>query len=102
VKHKIEFRPGAVADIDNIYSWIAKDSPVNAFKFIQRIHRRCEKLADFPEIGPLHEDLRPGLRLLPFERRIVIAYTVKEGVVSIGRIFYGRRDIRALIGNMDD
>jgi toxin ParE1/3/4 len=101
VKHKVQFRPAAAADLENIYDFIARDNPLNAFAFIQRIRRRCEEIAEFPEAAPLHEDLKPGLRLLAFEKRVIIAYLVEDHVVSIGRILYGGRDLRALIGKME-
>jgi len=98
---RVEFRPAAVADLDNLYSFIARDNPANAIAFVQRIRRRCMEIADFPEAAPLRDDLRPGLRLLAFERRVVIAYTLADSLVCIGRIFYGGRDIEALVDTIE-
>lgn len=98
---KVEFRSAASADLDELYDYVAKDSTGNALAFVRRIRRRCEKLADFAEGAPLRSDLRPGLRLLAFERRVVIAYIVEDDVVSIGRIFYGGRDVEALVGKTE-
>jgi plasmid stabilization system protein ParE len=42
--------------------------------------------------------LRPGVRIVTFERRVVIAYTIRpSGAVEIGRFFYGGRDYEAII-----
>lgn len=60
----------------------------------------CEKLKAFPEVGRLLDDLRPGIRILGFERHVVIVYTVlRSGDVEIGRVFYGGRDYETLISD---
>jgi toxin ParE1/3/4 len=55
-------------------------------------------LLTFPESGRSRDDLRPGLRIIGFERRVVIAYMVlPDGDLEIGRIFYGGRDYEAIM-----
>ncbi len=44
------------------------------------------------------DDIRPGLRLGHFERRVVIAYLVTPDLVRIGRIFYGGQNYETLLG----
>jgi hypothetical protein len=45
-------------------------------------------------------DLRPGIRILTFERRVVIAYAIlPSGDIEVGRFFYGGRDYEAIIGS---
>src|ERR1051326_6309833 len=49
------------------------------------------------ERGTRRDDLRPGLRVAGFERRITIAFHVDAETLVIDRILYGGRDIhRAL------
>ncbi|MDB5526440.1 MAG: plasmid stabilization protein [Rhizobium sp.] len=43
------------------------------------------------------DDIRPGLRILSFERRVIIAFEIQDGTVSIGRIFYGGRNDEKLL-----
>ena len=50
-------------------------------------------LADFPERGTKRDDLRPGIRIVGFERRILIAFTVLTETVEISQILYGGRDM---------
>ena len=50
-------------------------------------------LADFPEQGSRRDDIRPGLRLVGFERRTEIAFHVTPSAVIIDRIFHGGRVI---------
>ena len=50
----------------------------------------------FPKRGARRDDLRPGLRILGFERRAVIALQVTADRVMILRILYGGRDLETV------
>lgn len=100
--HKVEFRPAAYDDLEAIDDYIAQDSPARARAFVLQIMAHCMKLADFPEAGPRRDEWRPGLRLLPFGKRVVIAYRIKDNTVQIGRVFYGGRDVETLLSNPDE
>jgi len=96
MSHRVVFSPEAQADLLALYDNIAgKAGPETAFGTIGRIESACHGLADFPERGTRRDDLRPGLRLIGFERRAVIALRVDETTVTILRILYGGRDIDA-------
>jgi len=93
------FRPLAEADLA-LYHHIAdtSGSPDRAIGYVRRIRDRCRRLLEFPDSGRPRDDLRPGLRIIGFQRRVVIAYmTQPSGDVEIGRIFYGGRDYEALL-----
>ena len=47
----------------------------------------------FPERGAQRDDLRPGLRVIGFERRVTIAFHITSETVVIDRVFYGGRDL---------
>ena len=55
-------RPEAEKDLDEIWWYIAQDSPINADKFLDRIQERCLALADFSQMGTNREELRKGSR----------------------------------------
>ncbi|HLY57202.1 MAG TPA: type II toxin-antitoxin system RelE/ParE family toxin [Stellaceae bacterium] len=98
-------RPAAQADLERLLRFIADRSgnPETAIGYIQRIRAHCEKLRDFPQIGRPRDDLRPGLRIIAFERRVVIAYVLlPSGDIEIGRVFYGGRNYEALIRDDTD
>ncbi len=87
--HRIEFTPEARADLTAIYSFIAADAgPTRAFDYLARMRRRWEILEAFPQAGKAREDLAPKLRILGFERRATIAYTVEADSIRIQRILY--------------
>lgn len=96
---RVVFRKSAVNDLEKLYTYIRDQdgSPINAYGFVQRIRARCESLAEFSEQGTRRDDIRPGLRIMSFERRIVIAFVVDEEAVRIGRIFYGGRNYEKLL-----
>jgi toxin ParE1/3/4 len=46
-------------------------------------------LASFALLGAARDDIRPGLRVIGFERRVAIAYVALETRVDIIGIYYG-------------
>lgn len=91
---KVVFSPEARDDLFELYQYISeRGAPVAALAYIERLEARCMNLADFPEQGSRRDDIRPGLRLIGFERRTEIAFHVTPGAVIINRIFHGGRAI---------
>jgi len=86
-------------DLDWIYDAIAgAGSPLTASKYEQRIRAFCEGLDYASERGRRRDDIRPGLRVVGFERRVTIAFIVEPKRVVILRIFYGGRDWEGDLG----
>lgn len=93
MNHKIEFSPEALRDLIDLYDYIAlRDGAERAIRYIDRIEHCCRNLEVFPDRGTRREDLRPGLRILGFERRAVIAFQITEETVIILRVLYGGRN----------
>ncbi|RDJ23291.1 type II toxin-antitoxin system RelE/ParE family toxin [Bosea caraganae] len=88
----------AVSDLSEIYDYIygASVDPLTAERFVTRIFDFCGKIGMMPRGGRPRDDLSPGLRTFPFERRTVIAYRIVGDTVEITNIFYGGRDYEAL------
>ena len=104
MSHRVEFRPKAEADLFDLYRYIAAESGrAVAGAYIDRIEAACLSLETFPERGARRDDLRPGLRIMGFERRATIVFHLADDAVVIVRILYGGRDYeRALLGAGDD
>jgi plasmid stabilization system protein ParE len=66
-------------------------SALRAEQYLGRIRRFLEGLRTFPERGSIRDDVRPGLRVIGFERRIAIAFTVEGDEVVVFRLLYGGR-----------
>ncbi|MGE6743382.1 type II toxin-antitoxin system RelE/ParE family toxin [Allorhizobium pseudoryzae] len=94
----VTFREDALADLQAIYLIVLERSGNEAVAggFVQRIMARCRKIGDAPKGGRRRDDLFSGLRTVPFERRAVIAYLVRDHRIEITNIFYGGQDYEAL------
>ncbi len=91
---KIVFSPEARDDLFELYRYISeRGAPNAAMAYVTRLEARCANLADFPEQGSRRDDIRPGLRLVGFERRTEIAFHVTSSAVVIDRIFHGGRAV---------
>lgn len=92
---RVELGPLALDDLQSIFRYVAEAAGTDvAQAYDQRIRAACRKLADFPARGRPRDDLAPGLRTIPFERRGVIAYSVESGRVLIVRIMHPGRDLQ--------
>jgi toxin ParE1/3/4 len=102
--YSVVYREEAARDLADIYRWVYEASldPFTADRFLQRILAMCEKIGTMPHGGRPRDDLLPGLRTFPFERRAVIAYRLSGETVEINNVFYGGRDYAALYRNEDD
>jgi toxin ParE1/3/4 len=52
----------------------------------------CESLRTFPRRGIKRDDIRPGLRITNYRKRVVIAFDVDADQVNIIGAFYGGQD----------
>ncbi len=87
----------ATEDLRLLEEWIAKDSPLNAVDFIDRLVASAEKLTSSPLIGRLVPEFsKEGLRELIF-RGYRIVYSAAPTQVTVFRVVHGARDLRALI-----
>lgn len=99
-KFEVAFRPAAVADLDALYGHIADESGLLiAGDYVDRIEAACLSLETSPMRGTTRDDIRQGLRIMGFERRVTILFHVGKTTVTIVRILYGGQDYeRALRG----
>ncbi len=92
-QRSVVFTPEAEDDLQQIYDWIAeRGGPRTALAYIERIEDYCVRFDLASERGQRRDDIRPGLRILGFERRLTIAITVETEEVTILRVFYGGAD----------
>jgi len=60
--------------------------------YVDRVEAFCQKLRVGSERGHLRNDIRSGLRIVGFERRLTIAFMVDNESVIILRIFSAGRN----------
>lgn len=75
MSHHVVFAVAAEAQLVTLYRYIAQEAgPDIAERFTGAIVQHCERLEVFPHRGTPRDDIRPGLRTIPFRRRVTIAY----------------------------
>lgn len=96
MKYEVVFAPQAEMQLIEIYSLIATAaSPQIAENYTEAIVRQCETLKTFPMRGAQRDDIRPGLRVFGFRRRVSIAFEVSGDVVTILGIYYAGRNFES-------
>lgn len=92
-ERRVTFAPEAEADLIALFDWISsRAAPQTAISYINRLEAFCNDLSFAAERGHLRADIRPGLRILGFERRLTLAFVVSDTQVTILRVFAQGRD----------
>ncbi|MEO8202760.1 MAG: type II toxin-antitoxin system RelE/ParE family toxin [Betaproteobacteria bacterium] len=89
---RVTRRPLAVADILEIWDYIADDSLAAADRWVERLDELLRTLAAQPLIGLSREELAPDARSFPFGRYIVFYIPLSDGI-DVVRVLHGARDI---------
>lgn len=98
MSYTIVFTPEAEAQLVELYDYIAAEaSPNIAARFTDGIVSYCESLSTFPNRGNRREDIRPGLRVTSYRRRVAIAFQVDGDQVNIIGVFYGGQDYESAL-----
>jgi len=89
---EFQFHPEASLDVEEIWEFIARDSPDSADRVVDEIEDALESALVSPYRGSLRTDLstRP-LRFLHV-REYLIAYAVEESRLFVIAVLHGRRD----------
>ena len=81
----VAFTPEAEKQLVSLYRYIAAaGSPEAAARYVDSIVTFCEELAAFPLRGRARDDIRPGLRVIGYRRRVVVAIA-SYGPACVGR-----------------
>jgi len=91
-------------DLFSIASYIEKDSPRSAGRFLEVFEHACDIISSLPEMGSVAETLLhvPKLksaRMFPikhFEKYLIFYRPIAEGKIEIIRVIHGARDIPSL------
>jgi len=97
VSRELVFTPAALADLEEIFWFIAADNPRRARSYVAEIEQACRNICETPYMGVKRPDLRPELYIFPLWRRIVIAYEPPDDRVDVLRIFSGGQDYETIM-----
>lgn len=86
----------AIADLDDIWDYIAQDSVSQADKMQERLFSACQQLARNPHQGRPRPELRTGLRI-HLVKPYTLFYTIDlEEMITVRRVIHHSRDLDAL------
>jgi len=91
---RLLFTPRAVADLEAIHDYIARESLERADATIDRVRERSRILRKWPELGRQRAELGRGVRSFPVGPLIVL-YRLGGDDIEIVRVIDGRRDVAA-------
>ncbi|HEX7758104.1 MAG TPA: type II toxin-antitoxin system RelE/ParE family toxin [Caulobacteraceae bacterium] len=102
MKHRVAFSPRAQQDLDDLYAWLAEEAGNwVARRYADRLRGYCQRMDLFPHRGTLRNDIRPGLRIVGFEKRATISFYITENIVVITRVLYGGRNVEDHLGEAE-
>ena len=85
----------AVADLKEIWEYIAERNPEAADKLLDEFAEKFQLLAENPTIGRNQSGYIIGMRNFPYRKYIIYYFPVENGV-EIYRVFHAARNIRDL------
>jgi toxin ParE1/3/4 len=102
-RYRVLFRETAKADLRSIFDYVRdrSGSRETAFRYTRRVRRRCEKIGEAPLGGAPRPEFGMNIRMIAFERSIVVLYAVVEGRVEITNLIAGGRDYETLLLHSD-
>jgi toxin ParE1/3/4 len=93
--NRLVITPRAAADLEDIASYIANDSPAAAVRMVDRLEEISMLLKDHPHIGTARDDIAKGMRLFPVGNYLILFRSLDHGV-DIVRYVHGARQLRGL------
>jgi toxin ParE1/3/4 len=89
----------AKSQINSLYEYIAREASLEiADRYVGALLERIAGLTEFPHRGTSRDDLRPGLRTVPFRRRLIIGYAVKNSELRILAVARAGQEMKGLLG----
>ncbi len=96
---RYQLTPAAEADLGDILEYIRSDSPNAARRVLARIREAMRRLAEFPRIGHVREDLADkSLRFWPVYSYLIV-YRPESRPLQIIRVLHGARDVRRILAD---
>ncbi|MGB8398127.1 type II toxin-antitoxin system RelE/ParE family toxin [Bradyrhizobium sp.] len=90
---KLVFDDQAISDLENIFNWIAQDSPATAKIVTDRLFSSIELLVSFPRIGHVGRDSKTFEWVVP-RLPYVVVYEVDRAqeCVVVTAVFHSAQD----------
>lgn len=100
IEYSVFFAPEAEDQLVALYRFIADaGAPDIAKRYTDAVINFCESLNSFPIRGVVRDDLRPGLRITNYKKRLVVAFAIDSVTkrISILGLYYGGQDYEGIL-----
>jgi len=101
---KIQYKPTFFDDLDEIKEYIEANFDITlAAEIVRKIHTDCLTLAEYPHLGKEYSR-NPFFHYLIVQKKNLAFYHIDETkqVVTLHRIFDGRRDYADAVASVTD
>ena len=97
---RVQWAEATVRDLEELISYIAADSPLNAERILDKLEKRAQTLESTPVRGRVvpelaHFGIRNWRELIVKPYRII--YRIDEDTVNVLAMLDGRRDLQDLL-----
>src|SRR5689334_342768 len=92
---RVRLSPRAVADLDEIGDYIARDNPDRAASFVGELEDACRHIADNPQAYPSRSDLAPDVKMA-VHTNYLIFFRLLRNEIRVERILHGARNLPRL------
>lgn len=88
--------PDALADLEEIWEFIASDNPKAAGRVVEEIYEAVRALVQFPHLGHIRSDLTSRPLRVHLVREFLVVYAPDESPLLVVAVLHGRRNPRIL------
>ena len=92
---KLIIAPSAQQDLSDIFDYIARDKPIAAANWIEKIEEKCKLIATTPEFGERRPEYGTEFRSSVVGRYVIFFRPIENGI-EVVRVIAGDRDFRSL------
>jgi toxin ParE1/3/4 len=101
-RYKVVLMTAAIGDLSEIRRYVQFEAGEEiADGYIDRIEAFCRNFDILPYRGAPRDDVRAGLRVAIFERRVTIAYRIADNRVIILRVLGPGRNVQDELSDLE-
>lgn len=91
--------PLAQQDLSDIWDYAAESGVERADRLLDLINEKCQRLAEYPEMGRARHELLVDLRSFTVKNYVIFYQPITDGI-EVLRVLHGARDIHRVFDEM--